>query len=54
VFVPSQAKREPMLLFEFDAALFQFEQREPELDPLFQLPPRSDAFTQPTPAFACA
>ena len=29
-----------MLLFEFDAALFQFEQREPELDVLFQLPPR--------------
>jgi hypothetical protein len=41
--VPSQAKREPMLLFEFDAALFQFEQREPEFDPLFQLPPRRDA-----------
>jgi hypothetical protein len=32
-----------MLLFEFDAALFQFEQREPEFDPLFQLPPRSAA-----------
>jgi hypothetical protein len=42
--MPSQEKREPMLLFEFDAALFQFEQREPELDPLFQLPPRRDAF----------
>ena len=30
-----------MLLFEFDAALFQFEQREPEFEPLFQLPPNS-------------
>ena len=29
-----------MLLFEFVGELFQFEQREPELDPLFQLPPR--------------
>ena len=38
--VSSQQKRDPMLLFEFDAALFQFEQREPELDVLFQLPPR--------------
>jgi hypothetical protein len=42
--VSSQAKRDPMLLFEFDAALFQFEQREPEFDPLFQLPPRRDAY----------
>jgi hypothetical protein len=40
----SQAKREPMLLFEFDAALFQFEHREPEFDPLFQLPPKSTAY----------
>lgn len=32
-----------MLLFEFEAALFQFEQREPEFDPLFQLPPKSEA-----------
>lgn len=39
----TQAKREPMLLFEFDAALFQFEQREPALEPLFQLPPKRDA-----------
>jgi hypothetical protein len=44
IVMPSQEKREPMLLFEFDAALFQFEQREPELDPLFQLPPRRTAF----------
>jgi hypothetical protein len=44
IVMPSQEKREPMLLFEFDAALFQFEQREPELTPLFQLPPRRDAF----------
>ena len=39
----TQAKREPMLLFEFDAALFQFEQREPELESLFQLPPNRAA-----------
>jgi hypothetical protein len=30
-----------MLLFEFDAALFQLEHREPEFEPLFQLPPNS-------------
>ena len=46
----SQAKRDPMLLFEFDAALFQFEQREPEFDPLFQLPPRRHAYD---PAYPC-
>lgn len=40
----SQQKRDPMLLFEFEAALFQFEQREPELAPLFQLPPKSTAY----------
>jgi hypothetical protein len=39
----SQANRDPMLLFEFDAALFQFEHREPEFAALFQLPPRSTA-----------
>lgn len=39
-----QAKRDPMLLFEFDAALFQLEYREPEFDPLFQLPPRMTAY----------
>lgn len=39
----SQQKREPMLLFEFDAALFQFEDREPQFDPLSQLPPKMTA-----------
>ena len=33
-----------MLLFEFVGELFQFEHREPEFDPLFQLPPKSAAF----------
>lgn len=42
--VQTQTKRDPMLLFEFDAELFQFEHREPEFDPLFQLPPRRPAF----------
>ena len=32
-----------MLLFEFVGELFQFEQREPELDVLLQLPPRMAA-----------
>ena len=32
-----------MLLFEFVGALFQFEQREPEFAPLFQLPPSRTA-----------
>jgi hypothetical protein len=41
--VSAQAKRDPMLLFEFDAALFQFEHREPDLEPLFQLPPKRTA-----------
>lgn len=36
-----------MLLFEFEAALFQFEQREPEDELLFQLPPRSAALPGP-------
>jgi hypothetical protein len=45
----SQTKRDPMLLFEFDAALFQFEQREPEFAPLFQLPPNSAAFLSSLP-----
>lgn len=36
-----------MLLFELDAALFQLEEREPELDPSFQLLPRRAAFAQP-------
>jgi len=41
--MPSQTKRDPMLLFEFDAALFQLEDREPEFTPLFQLPPKFTA-----------
>ena len=36
-----------MLSFEFEAALFQFEQREPEFDVLFQFPPRRAAITRP-------
>lgn len=28
-----------MLLFEFVGELFQFDEREPEFEPLFQLPP---------------
>ena len=45
----SQTKREPMLLFEFDAALFQFEQREPEFVVSFQLPPRMTAYLPSIP-----
>jgi len=45
----SQTKREPMLLFEFDAALFQFEQREPEFAVSFQLPPRMTAYLPSIP-----
>jgi hypothetical protein len=33
-----------MLLFEFQGALFQFEQREPALLPLFQLPLSRSSF----------
>lgn len=33
-----------MLLFEFVGELFQFDAREPEFEPLFQLPPKSTAF----------
>lgn len=39
----SLTPRDEMLLFEFVGALFQFEHREPELAPLFQLPPSSTA-----------
>ena len=39
----SLTPRDEMLLFEFVGALFQFEHREPELAPLFQLPPNSTA-----------
>ena len=41
-----------MLLFEFEAALFQFDERGPEFELLFQLPPKSAAFTQSAPAFS--
>lgn len=37
-----------MLSFEFDGALLQSEQRDPELPPLFQLPPRSEALSSPS------
>ena len=43
------AKRAEMLLFAFDGALFQLAQREPALEPLFQLPPRMTAHPS-TPA----
>lgn len=36
----SQTPRAPMLLFEFEGELFQFEAREPQLTPLSQLPPK--------------
>jgi hypothetical protein len=36
----SQAHRNPMLSFEFEAALFQFDERDPQFAPLFQLPPK--------------
>lgn len=32
-----------MLLFEFVGELFQFEQREPQFEPLSQLPPKMTA-----------
>lgn len=43
VAVATATKRAPMLLLEFQGVLFQLAQREPELDPLFQLPPRMRA-----------
>lgn len=39
----SQTKRDPMLLLELEAELFQLEHREPELELLFQLPPNREA-----------
>jgi len=36
-----------MLLFEFDGALFQFDAREPEFAPSFQLPPKITAHIAP-------
>ena len=41
--VATAAKRAPMLLLEFQGVLIQLAQREPELDVLFQLPPRMTA-----------
>jgi hypothetical protein len=38
-----------MLLFEFVGELFQFEQREPEFAPLFQLPPKMTALLSRLP-----
>ena len=38
-FMSSQPNDAPMLLSEFDAALFQLEQHEPQFEPLSQLPP---------------
>ena len=42
-----------MLLFEFVGELFQFEHREPEFAPSFQLPPRITAnlSSLPFPSF---
>ncbi len=50
----SQQKREPMLLFEFDAALFQFDDREPEFETLFQLPPKMTAYLPSIPLLLLA
>jgi hypothetical protein len=36
-----------MLSFEFVGELFQFEEREPEFEPSFQLPPRSATSLSP-------
>ena len=45
---PSQTPRPPMLLFEFDGALFQFDAREPEFADSFQFPPRITALPAST------
>lgn len=45
----SQTPRAPMLLFEFVGELFQFEEREPEFAPLFQLPPKMTALLSRLP-----
>ena len=47
--VATAAKRAPMLLLEFQGVLFQFAQREPEFDVLFQLPPRMTALPSSPP-----
>jgi len=46
--VATAEKRAPMLLFEFQGVLFQLAFRDPELEPLFQLPPKLTALP-PTP-----
>jgi len=50
----SQQKREPMLLNEYDAAVFQLEHREPAFDPLLQSPPKGAAlgalYSEPRPS----
>lgn len=38
-----------MLLFEFVGELFQFEQREPQFEPLSQLPPKMTALLSSLP-----
>ena len=43
----SQRPRAPMLLFEFDGVLFQFDAREPQFTPLSQLPPKITAHIAP-------
>ena len=50
----SQAHRNPMLLFEFEAALFQFDEREPAFAPLFQLPPKIAALCPGLPLLLSA
>src|SRR3990167_4274427 len=42
-FSPCFATRKPILLFEFDGALFKFKANTPAFEPLFQLPPRNAA-----------
>jgi len=39
VVVDLQAKRPPTLVLVFQGALLKFSAREPQLEPLFQLPP---------------
>lgn len=41
--VATADSRPPMLLLEFQGVLFQLAHREPELEVLFQLPPRMTA-----------
>lgn len=41
-----------MFAFEFEGALFQFDEREPEFVVLFQLPPNKAAWIFPGSPFA--